>query len=269
MNLQDLSTQLLFTTVPIWLETSAGRGAATGFVYSRPADDDPTSSIPLLVTNRHVLQDATRVVVDFTARTGDRPEKGKRVRVEIAHELAVANISARLDVAIIPLAPILSELERSGKPAFFRAIAPDLLPPEKTLNELSAIEPVIFIGYPSGLQDSANLMPVVRQGITATAVWNDYDGDPAFLIDAGVFPGSSGSPVFLYNQGSYSRPGGLVIGSRLLFLGVITETYLRREAEVGRSYLGLGLVTRSDALQEYINSRISEITLAAGKCGNR
>ena len=43
-----------------------------------------------------------------------------------------------------------------------------------------------------------------------------------FMIDAACFPGSSGSPVFLFNLGSYSsRDGGTIIGSRIKLLGTL------------------------------------------------
>ena len=42
------------------------------------------------------------------------------------------------------------------------------------------------------------------------------------MIDAACFPGSSGSPVFLYNVGSYAtRAGDTVIGNRVALLGVL------------------------------------------------
>ena len=44
-----------------------------------------------------------------------------------------------------------------------------------------------------------------------------------FVIDAACFPGSSGSPVFLYNNRSYRDKvnHGIVLGSRLYFLGIL------------------------------------------------
>ncbi len=41
-------------------------------------------------------------------------------------------------------------------------------------------------------------------------------------IDAACFPGSSGSPVLLFNVGSYAhRDGGTVIGTRIVLIGVL------------------------------------------------
>jgi hypothetical protein len=50
----------------------------------------------------------------------------------------------------------------------------------------------------------------------------DYEGRKEFVIDAACFPGSSGSPVFLFNTGGYaSRQGSLTVGTRVILLGVL------------------------------------------------
>jgi hypothetical protein len=42
------------------------------------------------------------------------------------------------------------------------------------------------------------------------------------MIDAACFPGSSGSPIMIYEWGSYApKTGGLVAGSRFILLGVL------------------------------------------------
>jgi hypothetical protein len=78
---------------------------------------------------------------------------------------------------------------------------------------------VTFIGYPNGIWDSKNLLPVVMRGTTASPIEVDFEGTPRFLIDASVFGGSSGSPVFILNQGTYSmKDGGVAVGSRFTSL---------------------------------------------------
>lgn len=60
----------------------------------------------------------------------------------------------------------------------------------------------------------------------------DYGGEPAFLIDASVFPGSSGSPVFIANFATYMNPRtGEVFagGSRTMFLGVLSGGFFMEQ----------------------------------------
>jgi hypothetical protein len=84
------------------------------------------------------------------------------------------------------------------------------------------VEDVLMVGYPVGIWDQYNNAPIFRKGITATHPALDYQGKKKFLIDAACFPGSSGSPVFIFNHGSYSdKKGGIVVGDRLYFLGIL------------------------------------------------
>jgi len=68
---------------------------------------------------------------------------------------------------------------------------------------------VLIIGYPHGYFDSVNLYPIVKSGVIATSLYHKYEGSPCFLIDAKLFPGSSGSlvisqpriPIKIYEDG--------------------------------------------------------------------
>ena len=260
MNLNDLSTQLLFTTVPIWTESASSEStSATSFIYNVPIPNKPEQSVPLLVTNHHVVNGAKRGLIELIERSGDQPNREKRVRVELSSDQLVQYISAELDIAIIPLGPILHQLEISGRPIFFRSVTPTIIPTTEALSDLAAMEEVVFIGYPSGLRDETNANPLIRRGITSTPVWNDFQGRPIFLIDAGVFPGSSGSPVFIFNQGAYATKDGLAIGSRLLFLGIICQTMIRKESD--KEIFGLGQVLRSSALNNFIDIAMKPLLL--------
>jgi S1-C subfamily serine protease len=252
MNLRDISTQLLFSTAPLWVQRASGEQAfGTAFILSLPVPASTDQQMPFLVTNAHVVADAQRAIVDLVEREGDAPKRGGRLRVEIEGATVTAFTDAPNDLAIVPIGGLLNELEQGGRPVFFRSVSADLIPTEQALSDLAAMEEVTFIGYPSGLYDEHNLSPIIRRGITATPAWNDFQGQRAFLIDAGVFPGSSGSPVFILNQGAYPTPGGLVVGHRLLFMGVLTEAILRTEQDLPPVFLGLGKVIKASRLRDF------------------
>lgn len=256
MNLDDISTQLLYTTVPIWTETSDNQaGVGTAFIYTIPITNSSGQGIPLLVTAAHTIKNARRALIEFSGRSGDLPSAEGRIHVEIDCEAFRLGISEELDVAAMPLGPVLNHLESQGRLVFFRSITREITPNEEMIADLAALEDVVFIGYPAGLRDQKNALPIIRRGITATPVWNNFQGSPQFLIDAGVFPGSSGSPVFILNQGSYSTRNGVTIGSRILFLGMISETLLRESennADNNNTYLGIGVVLRSVELSKFL-----------------
>src|SRR5687767_4257067 len=84
------------------------------------------------------------------------------------------------------------------------------------------LESITMVGYPNGLWDQANNLPIFRRGVLATDYKRDWNGRKEFLIDAACFPGSSGSPVMLFDVGSYhNRQGMHVGGSRIKLLGVL------------------------------------------------
>ena len=109
---------------------------------------------------------------------------------------------------------------------------------------------------------------MARKGITATPPNLDYNGKPIFLIDASVFPGSSGSPVFLYNVGGWRSRTALVAGDRVIFLGVLSSVFYResdgaielREVPTHveplvrtREMIDLGVVYKARTVKETIN----------------
>lgn len=261
MNLQDISTQLLFTTMPIWVERHDGTQVfGTAFILSLPVPGRVDQQIPLLVTNAHVVANARRGLIDLVERAGAAPKRGGRLRVEITGDMLGRFVDNVLDLALVPIGGLLNQLEQEKRPAFFRSVSADLIPSAEALEALAAMEEVAFIGYPSGLYDEHNVTPLIRRGITATPVWNDFQGQPEFLIDAGVFPGSSGSPVFILNQGAYPTKDALVVGNRLLFLGVLSESILRTAPNVPPVFLGIGKVIKSQQLQVFAASVVAQLT---------
>jgi hypothetical protein len=257
MNLNDITTQLIFTTVPIWVEKEGSETAtATGFFYQHKIGDN--ISIPFIVTNAHVVKDANRGFISLMKRIGESPSLQERITGEIPGPMMQQFMDENNDIAVIPIGPVLNQLHQSNFDVFFRSMDPSLIPAEEQIQQLAAVEEILFVGYPSGILDPKNYIPIVRKGITATPVWNDFDGDPVFLIDAGVYPGSSGSPVLIVNTGSYAQATGIVIGNRVLFLGLIARTLHRQELNT-KIYLGLGQVVKSTGLKSFIEEVVSEI----------
>ncbi|MBU0478030.1 serine protease [bacterium] len=234
MEVESMAEQLFFITVRIETECIDKDGkivndVGTGFIVSYKWSDKEGL---FLVTNKHVVKNAQKAKFFFIQSDGKCPILGKayNIKLDNIQKMWYGHPNDKIDVTVMPLAVIISETQKRNWKIFFRTVSKDLLPTSEQENDLDAIEEVVFVGYPSGIYDSVNFLPVIRRGMTATPVKINYSGLPQFLIDAAVFPGSSGSPVFIFNKGSYSpRKGGLVVGSRLIFLGLISETYLRKE----------------------------------------
>ena len=126
-----------------------------------------------------------------------------------------------IDLCIMPIATLLEKTQEMNKNLYFKALDKNIIPSLEQIEKLTAIEDILMIGYPNGLWDSYNNMPIIRRGVTATNLKLDYNNKKEFLIDIVAFPGSSGSPVFIYNRGSYPVNDGIAIGDRLLLVGVL------------------------------------------------
>jgi hypothetical protein len=135
---------------------------------------------------------------------------------------------------------------------------------------LDALEEVVFIGYPNGIWDEINFLPITRRGTTATPMAVNFGGKKQFVIDASVFPGSSGSPVFLFNKGMYSdRQGNPNFGNRIAFVGILASVFFRQDyneiqlipaptanvaVAVGQQMIDLGVVFKAETVVETIVS---------------
>lgn len=256
MDIKDISTQLLYTTVPIFMKNKDGsQSSGTGFIYS--IDENDNISIPLLITNFHVVENVKYGYLDLHVAEKSLPTK-ETIRVQFDRTV-INNKLGDLDLVAIPIASTLNTLQEKNIVPFFRTVGPKMIPSQIQMENLAAIEDVTFIGYPNALYDDVNKMSIVRQGTTATPIWNNFRGSEIFLIDAGVFPGSSGSPVFIYNRGTYPTSDGIAVGSRLLFVGILSQTLQKRGNNKNLDYLDLGIVINSRAFEREVNVFIQKI----------
>ncbi len=282
MKTESVFEELLFTTVRIETKLSNGSiSTGTSFIFEFLIENKMTL---FLVTNKHVIKDGIEGTLLLHAQENDQPSLGKVVRVSIHNfeQQWFGHPEENIDVAIMPLMLILKRLEDQGTPVFIRAIAPSLIPsPEELAEDIDAVEDVVFIGYPNDIYDHHNLIPIVRKGTTATPPSIDFEGNPTFLVDASVFPGSSGSPVLLCNIGSYSPKGrGLKISSRIFFLGILASVFCRKDINTVEvidiptqklqivqtsQMIDLGIVYKSRVIIETIETFIDKISLNSAK----
>lgn len=238
MSAEPTTDDLFFTTVLVETMGPDGAGSGTAFIFSL---QEGTSVTPFLVTNRHVIAAADTGRLFFTradravgsgGTLPPQPRIGQRVDLEI-HNFDAAwhrHPDRDVDIAVMPLGPIYHTLAAQAKPVYVKSLVLDNIPTREQLDELFWVEDVLFLGYPNAIYDEHNLLPVARRGTTATPLHVDYGGRPAFLVDASVFPGSSGSPVVIPNRGFVVNKKGIGVGGgRLYFLGAISGVAIRKE----------------------------------------
>lgn len=220
----SLSEQLAFSTIRIECTLKSGEiSTGTGFIF-RFADTG-TKHVPAIVTNKHVIQDSLEGKFNLTQRDENNSPIISRHHCFIVNNFMsnwIFHPDPNVDLCIMPIYPLLAESEKNGKTFFFISLDKSLIPTPEELSNLTLLEEIVMVGYPNGIWDKLNNMPILRKGITATHPNINWNGKPEFMIDAACFPGSSGSPVFLFNQGSYPvKSGGITIGSRVKLLGIL------------------------------------------------
>ena len=152
-----------------------------------------------------------------------------------------------VDVACVNI----SDAANLGIPLHYKAIDVDNFF-NFTRKDVSGSERIIFVGYPTGLYDEKNFLPILRTGVVASIPSVDFNGKPQILIDAQVFPGSSGSPVFVPVNGHYKLLG---IISQAFFKGLDyieienVNTDEKGTLKIPTQFIGLGLLYTSETIK--------------------
>lgn len=226
MNL-SISEQLTYSTVRIECDLANGRSTSgTGFFFNFLENKETGSYVPVIITNKHVIKGAVKGKLILTKSTpSGEPLDTDHLALEFDKFEANWKLHPEdeVDLCAMPIAAVLERIKKEGERAFFMPFTFDNLITQKQENELHALEEVIMIGYPNGIWDSLNNMPLFRRGSTATNPLYDYNGKKEFLVDIAAFPGSSGSPVVIFNSNGYTdKNGNVFMGvTRLLLLGVL------------------------------------------------
>lgn len=201
----------------------------TGFFYHLTDDKDKNGFTRLdesyLITNRHMLFErnngdeimADKVIFSLKKIIGKWQElRWKNIELDRDELLSRTKIfeDFSIDIVAIKVGDLLlkaiKDYDENTNYIAFQGITKSHFP--KMNNDYYDVEvgdTVLIIGYPHGYFDTVNLYPIVKSGIIATSLYHKYEGSPCFLIDAKLFPGSSGSlvisqpriPIKIYKDG--------------------------------------------------------------------
>jgi hypothetical protein len=250
------------------------RSSGTGFFLFRPLSGDQGQV--LLITNKHVLppvgaEKAIQIRVTIgsgdkaTVRLVDVPVVGKdgkylptvRLHPNPGFDVAAVNVTETI---------VKQNIQGSWLPL-------DLLStPDRLKNEgITVGDEIFLLGYPNAIFDARNVSPILRTGVIATVPLEGYafndllkkqfglpDRIDGFLVDANVFPGSSGSVVILKQQPTTIGPGGGTVVSAAkkvpYVLGIVSASIPITDTALGTTQrMGLGVVYSAEAIRTVVN----------------
>jgi hypothetical protein len=229
-----------------------GQTAATCFLLERPKPDGKGSQI-LLITAAHVLETFQGDVATLSLR---------RVKAPDDIELAPTPVGIRqnaqplwikhpeVDVAAIRIPP-----RDDFQPA---ALPLDMLATDETWKQLE-FEPgdlIRMVGYPHAMQFEPNPLgyPTTRLGALAGFPLKPSAKSRMFLIDANIFEGDSGGPIyFLGDKPADGGPRPIVILGLLHGQHFINEAFrtVYQSGEM-RHRFGVGIGIHAAAIRETI-----------------
>lgn len=221
-----VSEFVIKSTIRIETKVPNGVSTGTGFFFAFLYNEEKHTSVPTIVTNKHVVKNALTGKLRFSIKDN----KGNSLsgeyydlNIDKFEEKWIMHPNPEVDLCVLPIASIHKEIQESKMDLDYACLTMKDIPNSEEINNFfSKIEDITIVGYPDGIWDEFNNKPIVRKGITATALHYDFMNQPKFLVDAAIYGGSSGSPVYIMNQGYYSTiKDELVMGDRLRLVGII------------------------------------------------
>lgn len=185
--------------------------------------------IPVIMTNKHVVQNTVSQQMIFTRSINDMPSDEKIFyETKPNRDRWYSHNDKNVDLSYLPIAPIMSDIEKQGKAIFIANYDASMIPSANDLEDITQLDDVAMIGYPNGIWDMANNQPIFRKGSLATRPNKNYNNERVFLIDMPVFGGSSGSPILIASDKLYfdRRTKGYRNMNTLKLLGVVYAVML-------------------------------------------
>lgn len=229
------ATAITLCTLRLACSNGAASGTGTGFLYAfriqiTENDNEGIVEIPMIVTNKHVVSNmmtlnTTMSLMPRNAQITDaavsNADEHFNFTIGNLQEFIAFHPDPQVDLCAIPVGMLLQQI-----PAHLQLrhtfVTRDWHLTQQELGYTRPIEPVIMVGYPTGLWNEADNRPISRRGLTASHPAQRWNRERKFLIDAACFPGSSGSPVFLFEDGMIRvAADGYGPGTRARFIGIL------------------------------------------------
>lgn len=245
------------------LETDLGNGAAgsgTGFFFeiNHPEISENDYS-QFIATNKHVIDGARKVTAHITRMQDNSPVYGEQIAIEIDlidnPNSTIYHPDSNVDLCLINISDVRENYASQGTELYMLNFDSSMIPTEEQLYLFNAMEDVVMVGYPRGLWDMTNNLPIMRKGVTSSHLSFKFNNREVFMADIACYRGSSGSPLFIHNDGMWiGRKGQNFDRSPILLIGIASQI---------PTEISIGSITPSD-IPTSTNERIIQNDLNLG-----
>lgn len=265
--------------------TAQFKSQGSGFYYNEISPKDPNIDGGqwreikgiYLITNRHValpkinecevlpdyfifnLREVVDDKVEWVPITLSQEQLKQRLLLHNNNDVDV--VAIKVDDVIIDL--VSHNSDRSF--IIGGSLSNDNLPINSPI-KIDVTSDIIVASYPRGFYDITNKFPIVKSGIISSGWGLQFNSMPVFLIDAQLFPGSSGGLV-ISKPTNIAMINGQLMHSKekqFVFLGVYSGEPVQQCApfDIGdmtiirKNSYGLGTVLYSNLISDIISNGI-------------
>jgi hypothetical protein len=207
-------------------------GDGTGFFF---LFQTAQGNVPAIVTTKRMVEKAISISFVFLEANKDgMPLYNKQQTVTVKKtELPIFyHPEKNVDLVVIPINPLLEYFNRKKININYRTLDDSVIPSDSVMQTLPSFENFYLLGHPSGISAALAGKPLLRKGVTATALYLDYDHQKEFLGSVPVYDGDAGAPLLVYetnysNRYDAPRSGG----ERVFLVGINYGTYTKNFGE--------------------------------------
>lgn len=268
----SFETRISYMVCQLEVENDNGSFNGSGFIYHQlhPATEEQKQNKYrqvkgcYIVTNRHVIFDLSeeeREPYEISINFRSLPDSEGNVDWgeilltgdDIKNRVFVHQ-DPDVDIAVIDIRDIKSAIHRISS-----SFSGNDLVTSETNVKIECSDDIVIAGYPEGFYDEKNIFPIVKHGIVSSGLQLDWGGEPYFLVDLRLFPGSSGS-VVITKPADYFVINGLVHpswhGKQFWLLGIYSgEPYIGEDGD--EKTIDAGIVWHARLFDEIMEARTS------------
>lgn len=249
--------EVFFTTTRITINKKSENSSSigTGFLFSTPLNDGSGKNIILLISNKHVFTNPKeQISFSFNVKNGDQPDFGNiyTFHSEDFSGNYFEHPDPNIDLACINA----SAISKPNLNIYYKALNSELVSDFTDENLVPGLD-VWFVGYPENRFDVTNNLPLLRRGYISSLPKISFNSKSQFVIDAQVFQGSSGSPVFAALNNHYKLIG--VVTQTMIKHGKLQSIPTIHSEYIVQQTLGLGIVLKSTLIEELVDLAVSRV----------